>query len=191
MTSDNLTQILAQAQQGDTEALEHLIPLVYDELKTLAAAKLSREKPGQTIQATALVHEVYLRLLGVNSEQPWKSRRYFFAAAAESMRRILIDAARRKQSRRGGGEFKRIDTAHLDDLSPSRESPQDQLLELDAALERLEKQSPRKAELVKLRFFGGLTIEQAAAALEIAPSTAIADWAYARGWLKLEISKKS
>jgi len=161
------------------------IGAVYDELRKLAAQRLQQEKPGQTLQATALVHEAYLRLLGGEDEPQWNSRGHFFAAAAEAMRRILIEAARHKRSRKAGGEFDRITiqgSEFADDGQP------DDLLGLDEALQKLEQQSPRKAEVVKLRYFAGLTIPQTAEVLGIAPSTAIADWSYAKGWLKLEIS---
>ena len=185
---NNVTQILSQIEQGDPAASEKLLPLVYQELRKLAAAKLAHEKPGQTLQATALVHDAYLRLVGNKEARQWNSRGHFFAAAAEAMRRILIEQARRKKTQRAGGDFDRISLAEneLVDCGPS-----DDLLALDEALSKLEQQHPRKAALVKLRFFGGLTIEEAASALDMAPSTAIADWAYAKGWLKLEISRDS
>ena len=183
---NNLSQILSRIENGDPAASDKLLPLVYQELRNLAAAKLAHERPGQTLQATALVHDAYLRLIGNEGEQQWNSRGHFFAAAAEAMRRILIEQARRKRSQKAGGDFDRISLSEnaLVDCGPS-----DDLLALDEALTKLEQQNPRKAELVKLRYFGGLTIEEAAKALKIAPSTAIADWAYAKGWLKLEISK--
>ncbi|MGY8771214.1 MAG: ECF-type sigma factor [Pirellulales bacterium] len=182
----DITIILNQIEQGDANAAEEFLPLVYAELRKLASIKLAQEKPGQTLQATALVHEAYLRMTGGDNEGEWNSRGHFFAAAAESMRRILIDQARRKKSEKAGGKFQRISISQIDNLALDES---DDLLALDEALCKLEEASPRKAELVKLRFFGGLTIEQAALALDIAPSTAIADWAYAKGWLKLEISK--
>ena len=181
-----VTQILSQIKQGDSNAAEQLLPLLYDELRRLAAAKLASEKPGQSLQATALVHEAYLRLLGGDNEPQWSSRGHFFGAAAEAMRRILIESARRKKSLRAGGEFDRI-SIHESEFAADGQS--DDLLALDEALQKLEAQSPRKAQVVKLRYFAGLTIPQTAEALDIAPSTAISDWSYAKGWLKLEVSK--
>lgn len=180
------TRILSQIKQGDSSAAEQLLPLLYDELRQLATAKLANEKPGQTLQATALVHEAYLRLLGGENEPQWNSRGHFFGAAAEAMRRILIESARRKKSLQAGGEFDRI-SIHESEFAADGQS--DDLLALDEALQKLETQSPRKAQVVKLRYFAGLTIQQTAEALDIAPSTAIADWSYAKGWLKLELSK--
>ncbi|MBI1246720.1 sigma-70 family RNA polymerase sigma factor [bacterium] len=182
----DLTQILSRIDDGDPNAAEQLLPLVYEELRTLAAARLSRENPGQTLQATALVHDAYLRLVGGEHAQHWNSRGHFFAAAAESMRRILIEAARRKKSQKAGGDFQRI---VLTNDEPEEDRQTEDLLALDEALQKLEAQSPRKAQVVKLRYFAGLTIPQTAEALGIAPSTVISDWSYARGWLKLEISK--
>ena len=182
----SVTQILQQIEQGVSSAAEHLLPLVYDELRRLASAKLAQEKPGQTLQATALVHDAYLRLMGRDDNQKWNSRGHFFGAAAEAMRRILIEQARRKKSRKAGGELDRI-SIREGELADS-EKPET-VLALDEALTKFEHLHPRKAALVKLRYFGGLTIEQAAEALDVAQSTAIADWSYAKGWLKLEISK--
>ena len=182
----DVTQILSQIEGGDPSAADQLLPLVYDELRKLAAAKLAHEKPGQTLQATALVHDAYLRLVGRDDNQKWISRGHFFGAAAEAMRRILIEQARRKKSQKAGGELDRISYCEGELADP--ETPET-LLALDDALTKLEALHPRKAALVKLRYFGGLTIEQAAKALDVAPSTAIADWSYAKGWLKLEISK--
>src|SRR6201997_1561312 len=162
----DVTQILAAIEQGDPHAPEQLLPLVYDELRQLAAEKLAHEQPGQTLQATALVHEAYLRLVGRKQIQDWDGRRHFFAAAAEAMRRILIDRARHKQTRKAGGGRRRLD---LDDIEPAlvEEENGDRLLALDEALRQLEAEDSRKAELVKLRFFAGLTTEQAAAALGV------------------------
>lgn len=181
-----ITQILSAVEQGDPTASKKLLPLVYQELRRLAAAKLAREKSGQTLQATALVHDAYLRLIGSNEDQKWNSRGHFFAAAAEAMRRILIEQARRKKSLKAGGGFERIAIPESELASPDRA---DDILVLDEALTKFEELHPRQAKVVKLRYFGGLTIEQTATALEIAQSTAIADWAYAKGWLKLEVSK--
>jgi RNA polymerase sigma factor (TIGR02999 family) len=185
----DVTLILAAIEQGDPHAPEQLLPLVYDELRQLAAAKLANEKPGQTLQATALVHEAYLRLLGGEQTPDWDGRRHFFAAAAEAMRRILIDRARHKQTCKAGAGRRRLD---LDDIEPAPvEYDDDRLLALDEALGQLEAEDPRKAELVKLRFFAGLTAEQAAAALGVSTSTAEKDWAYARSWLRVAIDRMS
>src|ERR1700733_6500934 len=185
----DVTQILNAIEQGDPHAGEQLLPLVYDELRKLAAQRLAQETPGQTLQATALVHEAYLRLLGGEPNQDWDGRRHFFAAAAEAMRRILIDRVRHKQTRKAGGGRRRLD---LDDIEPALEEENgDRLLDLDEALRQLEVEDPRKAELVKLRFFAGLTAEQAAAALGVSISTAEKDWAYARSWLRVAIDRSS
>ena len=180
----DVTQILAAVEVGDLHAAEELFPLVYEELRKLAAAQMAREKPGQTLQATSLVHEAYLRLVGGEPHMHWNGRGHFFAAAAEAMRRILVEVARRKQSLKGGGGRRRED---LDLAAPAVEGPDIDLLALDEALVKLERRDPRKAQLVKLRFFAGLTVEEAARALGIATSTADEDWAYARSWLRLEI----
>ena len=182
----DVTQILAQIELGDAAAADQLLPLVYDELRRLAAARLQHEKPGQTLQATALVHEAYVRLVDQTTSQQWDSRGHFFAAAAEAMRRILVDQARRKKSLRRGGDRKRIS---LSVAEPESSSAEVDLLGLDEALKQLETSHPRKAQLVKLRYFAGLTIKQAATALQIATSTADSDWVYAKGWLRLELEK--
>jgi RNA polymerase sigma factor (TIGR02999 family) len=185
----DVTQILSAIEQDDPHAAEKLLPLVYDELRQLAAQRLAQEKPGLTLQATALVHEAYLRLVGADPEKPWEGRGHFFAAAAEAMRRILIDQARHKQTHKAGGGFRRLD---LDVMEPALdERSDDRLLELDEALRQLEAEAPRKAELVKLRFFAGLTAEQAAAALGVSISTVEKDWAYARSWLRVAIERNS
>jgi RNA polymerase sigma factor (TIGR02999 family) len=163
------------------------LPLVYEELRTLASRKLAQEKPGQTLQATALVHEAYLRLVGADAKQPWDSRGHFFAAAAEAMRRILIECARHKASAKAGGHLDRVALA---DIAVPMDSSWNEVLDLHNALEKLEQKDSRKAALVKLRFFAGLTNEQAALALGISTSTADNDWAYARSWLRLEIGGK-
>jgi RNA polymerase sigma factor (TIGR02999 family) len=181
---NEVTGILHAIEQGDPHAPDQLLPLVYDELRKLAASKLAREKPGQTLQATALVHEAYLRLVNVEEAQHWKSRGHFFSAAAEAMRRILVENARHKRSLKAGGNCVRLE---LDDIEPTTPVRDDDLLALNEALEKLGRQDPRKAELVKLRFFAGLTIEQAARVLDISSSTADNDWAYARCWLRLEV----
>jgi RNA polymerase sigma factor (TIGR02999 family) len=175
-----VTRILSAIESGDRHAAEQLLPLVYDELRALAAAKLSVEKPGQTLQATALVHEAYLRLVGDTTAQSWDSRRHFFAAAAEAMRRILVESARRKRSVKHGGQRARID---LDQAPIVGDEPRHDLLELDDVLNQLAGADPNAAELVKLRFFAGLTGDQAAEVLGISPRSADLLWAYARAWL--------
>ena len=183
----DVTQILSAIEQDPNRA-EELLPLVYAELRRLAAAKLANEKPGQTLQATALVHEAYMRLVGAapNALENWDSRGHFFAAAAEAMRRILVDQARRKQTEKGGGNHQRVS---LTSVEPAEAEQTLDLIALDEALNKLETIDARKARVVKLRYFGGLTIEQAARSLGIAASTADADWAYAKGWLKLELQE--
>src|SRR5437762_4956567 len=184
----DVTQILSQIEQGDPHAAEQLLPLVYNELRRLAAAKLAQEKPGQTLQATALVHDAYLRLVDVEKAQHWNSRSHFFAAAAEAMRRILIENARRKRGPQAGGCHVRVE---LPDLAAEFYSPDLDLLALSEALDRLQIKDARAAELVKLRFFAGLTRHQAAEALGVSVATADNDWAYAKGWLKAEIAGRS
>ena len=181
----DVTQILAKIESGDQQASKELLPLVYDELRKLAAYRMSAERPDNTLQATALVHEAYLRLVGKDDAQQWNSRGHFFSAAAEAMRRILIDRARHKETVRSGGSAQRVP---LDEVEPAWESSGVDLLALNEALLQLERDDPRKAELVKLRFFAGLSVREAAKALGIAPSTAIADWAYAKGWLRLQMA---
>ena len=185
-----ITQILTAIEQGDPHAAEQLLPLVYDELRKLAAQKLAHEKPGQTLDATALVHEAYLRLIGdqpaAQARDQWNSRGHFFAAAAEAMRRILINRARDKKSLKRGGGWKRID---LDRLAVAADASDDDLLALDEALERLAQENKPCAELVKLRFFAGLTLDEAAASLGLARRTADRFWSYARAWLFEALSK--
>ena len=181
----DVTHILSAIEQGDPHAAEQLLPLVYEELRQLAAHKLAQEAPGQTLQATALVHEAYLRLVDVEKAQRWDSRGHFFAAAAEAMRRVLIDNARRRHSQRRGGEAERRSLEGLEAAVPASEA---ELLAVDEALERLQKADPTKAELVKLRYFGGLTIPEAAQALGISITTANRYWAYARAWLHEELA---
>src|SRR5262245_18174361 len=181
----DVTRLIDAAAAGDPQAAADLLPHVYDDLRKLAAARRAEEKPGQTLQATALVHEAYLRLVGGGPARDWNGRGHFFATAAEAMRRILVEVARRKQSLKGGGGRRRED---LDRAAPAVGGPDLDLLALDEALARLEQRDPRKAQLVKLRFFAGLTVEQAARALGIATSTADEDWAYARSWLRLAIA---
>lgn len=182
-----VTQILAAIEKGELQGLDELFPLVYQELRRLAAQRLKRELPGQTLQATALVHEAYLRLVG-SENQSWSNRRHFFCAAAEAMRRILIENARRKKSLRRGGELKRID---FDEsiLVKDNVTNEDNLIALDEALEKLSGKDKVKADLVKLRYFAGLSGEQAAEVLGISSSTADRYWAYARSWLRLEIEE--
>jgi RNA polymerase sigma factor (TIGR02999 family) len=175
-----VTRILSALEQGDPAAAGRLLPLVYDELRQLAAHKLAHEKPGQTLSATALVHEAYLRLVGSGEESRWNSRGHFFAAAAEAMRRILINRARDKMRDKRGGAWKRIDLAQL---TVADQANDEELLALDDCLERLAQEDPISAELVKLRFFVGLTQEEAAAALGLPRRTADRTWAYARAWL--------
>jgi RNA polymerase sigma factor (TIGR02999 family) len=181
-----LTSILCAIDNGDPQAAAQLLPLVYDELRQLAAAKLAQEKPGQTLQATALVHEAYLRLVDVAQAQSWNSRGHFFAAAAEAMRRILIERARRKGRVRHGGELKRMELLDAEVAAPSDD---DQLLDLDDALTRLAAVRPQAAELVKLRFFAGLTLEEIAPLLDLSPRTARRLWAFARAWLRRDIER--
>lgn len=184
----DVTQILAAIEQGDPRAVEKLLPLVYDELRTLAAQRLAHEKPGQTLQATALVHDVYLRLVDVEKTQCWNSRGHFFAAAAEAMRRILVEKARRKQRLCHGGGFQKL---ALEDNEPSISTSvdADDLLALNEALDHLEATFPRRAQLVKLRYFAGFQLPEVAQMLGISQSTAEADWTYAKAWLKREMEK--
>ncbi len=176
-----LTQILSQIERGDQQAGEKLLPLVYGELRRLAAQRLSRESPGQTLQATALVHEAYVRLVDAEHQQKWDSRGHFFAAAAEAMRRILIDNARRKKSEKHGGELNRVELQEGDAIGGS--CAFEDLLALDEALTSLAEQAPEKAKLVQLRYFAGLSLDEAAAALGISRATASRYWTYARAWL--------
>jgi RNA polymerase sigma factor (TIGR02999 family) len=180
MVMNDVTQILSRIETGDPTASEQLLPLVYDELRKLAASRLAHEKPGQTLQATALVHDAYLRLVDGESSQHWNSRGHFFAAAAEAMRRILVENARRKKRIKHGGNRPRLD---LDEACLVADGPSDDLLALNEALESLAIESPAKADLVKLRFFAGLTIEETAAAMDISLATAKRYWTYSRAWL--------
>jgi RNA polymerase sigma factor (TIGR02999 family) len=179
-----VTRILSVIEQGDPSAAERLLPLVYDELRKLAAQKLARETPGQTLQPTALVHEAYLRLVGEAEEQHWDSRGHFFAAAAEAMRRILVEIARQKASLKRGGDRDRRDV--VDSLLAAPE-PREDLVALDAALTKLAETDKQAAELVQLRYFAGLPIREIAEILGIAPRTADRLWAFARAWLHQEI----
>ncbi len=182
----DVTRILSAIDQGDRQAAGQLLPLVYEELRQLAAARLAQERPGQTLEATALVHEAYLRLVGAAGSATWESRRHFFAAAAEAMRRILIDRARDKGRLKRGGGWKRL---QLDWIELPAEETSDGLLEVDTALEKLAHEDPLAAELVKLRFFAGLTLDDAARALDMAPRTADRYWAFARSWLYEELRR--
>jgi RNA polymerase sigma factor (TIGR02999 family) len=177
------TRILAALDAGDPSAVDQLLMVVYDELRTIAAHKLALEKPGQTLQATALVHEAYLRVLGPdNGQNHWQSRRHFFAAAAEAMRRILIDQARKKNSDKRGGALKRVPLDEVD-IPVVTAQPAEDLLALDEALQQLEAADPIKAQLVKLRYFTGASLEETAQMLDISPATAKRYWVYARSWL--------
>jgi len=182
-----VTRVLSEIEQGDPSAAEQLLPLVYDELRKLAAQKMAQEAPGQTLQATALVHEAYLRLVDVEKAQHWESRRHFFSAAAEAMRRVLVENARRKGRQKRGGQLNRFEL-HEADLVVTAAS--DEVLAVDNALAELANESPQKAELVKLRFFAGLTLEDAAEAMGISRTTASRYWAYARAWLYERIRER-
>jgi RNA polymerase sigma factor (TIGR02999 family) len=179
-----VTQILNAIEQGDPHAAEQLLPLVYDELRKLAARKLAGEAPGQTLQATALVHEAYLRLVGAEKSQSWDNRGHFFAAAAEAMRRILIDNARRKGSLKHGGARERVSLESVDLVSLA--SP-DELLAIDDALAKLASEDPDAAQLVKLRYFVGLSVEEAAGMMGLSRTSAYERWTYARAWLHYEL----
>jgi RNA polymerase sigma factor (TIGR02999 family) len=184
----DVTRILSAIAQGEPRAAEQLLPLVYDELRKLAAQKLAREVPGQTLQATALVHEAYLRLVGADPQQPWDGRGHFFAAAAEAMRRILVEQARRKGRIRYGGGRQRAD---LPDAEVAAPSDDEQVLLLDEALTRLAAARPQAAELVQLRFFSGLTVEEAAPLLDLSPRTARRLWVFARAWLRRDMERSA
>jgi RNA polymerase sigma factor (TIGR02999 family) len=181
---NDVTRILTAIDQGDPRAAEQLLPLVYDELRRLAAQRLTQEKPGQTLQATALVHEAYVRLVKAEEAQHWNSRGHFFGAAAEAMRRILVENARRRNALRRGGDRQRQD---LELIEPAETPPNDDHLALDSALDKLAEKDHAKAELVKLRYYAGLTIEQTAEVLGISVATANRWWNYARAWLHREI----
>ena len=183
-----VTQILSAIEQGEPTAAEKLLPLVYDELRKLAAARLADEKPGQTLQPTALVHEAYLRLVDGAKAQDWNGRGHFFAAAAEAIRRILIENARRKGRLRRGGHVRKESMDGIEPAAAPATDPVD-LLALSDALDRLATTFPRRAELVKLRYFAGMTVPEVARHLRISQSTAEADWTYAKAWLKREMGK--
>ena len=180
----DVTRILGLIEQGETQAAEQLLPLVYDELRKLAALRLAQEKPGQTLQGTALVHEAYLRLVGDGAEPQWNSRGHFFAAAAEAMRRILIEQARRKGRGKHGGECQRVD---FDAAVCLTSAPAPDLLALDEVLARFEAIDPQAAQVVKLRYFAGLTMPEVAQALDISQRQAERDWTYAKTWLHREL----
>jgi RNA polymerase sigma factor (TIGR02999 family) len=180
----DVTRILSAIESGNPQAASDLLPLVYDELRRLAAQALARERPGQTLQATALVHEVYLRLVGEADAQRWRSRGHFFAAAAEAMRRILVENARRKKRVRHGGEFRRVE---LDDAEMPASISDDDLLAIDESLDRLAAEEPAAAELIKLRFFAGFSLSEAAEMMGISRTTAYEQWAYARAWLRCDV----
>ncbi len=175
----DVTRILNAIEQGNSQAIDELLPLVYEELRLFAAQRLSQEPPGQTLQATALVHEAYIRLVGAECRS-WNSRNHFFMAAAEAMRRILIESARRKKSLKRGGDHRRVD---YEDAAAVAQKSSDELIALDEALVKLAAEDPTKADLVKLRYFGGLSIDQAAEVLGISRATAIRHWSFARAWL--------
>lgn len=181
----DVTRILTAIEKGDARAADELLPLVYQELRRLASQKMSHEPPGQTLQATALVHEAYIRLVG-SDDRDWRGKTHFFAAAAEAMRQILIDNARRKQRYKHGADHHRV---NLDDSEIAIEGPSTDLIALDEALTKLAESEPSVAELVKMRYFGGLTIEQAATILGVSRRTADRYWAYARAWLYQQITK--
>jgi len=179
-----VTQILSQIEQGDRDAVEKLLPLVYDELRNLAAARLAHEKPGQTLQATALVHEAYLRLVEVDRVQHWDSRGHFFAAAAVAIQRILVEEARRKKRLKRGGERQRV---ALDEVQLPSDIPSEQLLALDEAIFKLELEDPLKARVVQLRFFAGMNHEEVGLVLAVSAVTARRHWRYARAWLRRQM----
>ena len=181
----DVTRILSRIEHGDSSASEQLLPLVYEELRKLAAAKMAQEKPGQTLQATSLVHEAYIKLVRSANDQHWDSRGHFFAAAAEAMRRILVDQARRKRGPKAGGRHNRIAWS---DVAPEVAGPNLDLLALDEALNKLHDIDARAAKLVKLRFFAGLNRQEAAEMLGVSIATADNDWAYAKAWLQTELS---
>jgi RNA polymerase sigma factor (TIGR02999 family) len=182
---NEVTRVLSAIERGDPRAAEQLLPLVYDELRKLAAARMAEEAPGNTLNATALVHEAYLRLVGAGDAVRWDSRGHFFAAAAEAMRRILVEAARRKRRQKHGGGRARID---LDAARPAAPDPRDDLVALDAALTKLAAEDLQAAKLVELRHFTGLSVAEAAQALAISPRTADRVWAFARAWLHRELT---
>jgi RNA polymerase sigma factor (TIGR02999 family) len=180
----DVTHILSAIERGDPGAAGQLLPLVYDELRKLAAQRLAQEKPGQTLQATALVHEAYLRLIGPDDHQAWSGRGHFFAAAAEAMRRILVENARRKKRLKRGGDHQRVD---LDEVAEATDRADDRILAVHEALDRLNSEDPQAAQLVKLRFFAGMSVTEAAEVLGISRASAYEQWAYARAWLRCAV----
>jgi RNA polymerase sigma factor (TIGR02999 family) len=185
---DALTQVLSAIERGDPHAAEQLLPLVYDELRRLAAQKMAQEKPGQTLQATALVHEAYLRLLKHEKAEHWNSRGHFFAAAAEAMRRILVENARRKHAEKGGGGRRRVDFRRAEQVAAA---PPDDVLALDEALEQLTRHDVNAGQLVKLRYFAGLSVEQAAEVLGLSRAQAYRLYTFARAWLRVQAGQDS
>jgi RNA polymerase sigma factor (TIGR02999 family) len=185
---NDVTRILSAIERGDPREAEKLLPLVYEDLRELAARRLSQENPGQTLEATALVHEAYLRLVGTDNPPRWDSRAHFFAAAAEAMRRILVEKARRRKSTKHGGRLSRVD---LEAASSLAEEPGEDLVALDEALNKLAAEDPAKAELVKLRFFAGLTMPEIGRAMNISLATAERYWTYARTWLYAELKDQA
>ncbi|MCR9293280.1 MAG: ECF-type sigma factor [bacterium] len=181
----DVTHILSKIESGDAQAANELLPLVYEELRRLAAGKMASENPGQTLQATALVHDAYIRLVDKEAVQHWNSRGHFFAAAAEAMRRILIEQARKKRGPKAGGELNRVSLSHAD---PEISDKHFDIIALSDALEELESQDARAAKVVKLRFFAGLTISEVASALGVSPATIKTDWVYAKNWLRAALS---
>ena len=184
----DVTQILSRIEAGDPSATDELLPLLYDELRRLAAQRLAQEKPGQTLEATALVHEAYLRLVGGPNAQYWNSRGHFFAAAAEAMRRILVENARRKKSVKAGGAMKRVDFQNMPSIF---DTTPDDLLALDEALSKLERDDPQAAAVAKLRLFSGLNVDECASHLGVHRATAFRHWAYARAFLQLELPEST
>ena len=182
-----VTRVLSAIEQGEPHAAAQLLPLVYDELRKLAAEMLAQERPGQTLQATALVHEAYLRLVDVDKVQRWDSRGHFFAAAAEAMRRILIEQARRKMAEKRGGQLQRIAFEHAEAVASA---PPEELLALDDALEQLKQSDPVAGNLVQLRYYAGLSVEQAAKALGVSVATGYRHWTFARAWLHGQLSRR-
>ena len=182
----DVTRVLAAMEAGDSAASEKLLPLVYDELRKLAAAKLSRDKPGQTLQATALVHEAYVRLVR-SSDRHWDGQGHFFAAAAEAMRRILVEQARRKSRLKHGGDLARVD---LPEIAAPQEDSADRMVAVDEALDRLAQEDPVAAEVVKLHYFAGLTLEEVGGVLGMSRATAYRQWSYARSWLKTDVESQ-
>ena len=183
----DVTQILGQIEDGDGQAAEKLLPLVYDELRRLAAAKMAQEKPGQTLQATALVHEAYIRLVDMEKAQHWDSRGHFFSAAAEAMRRLLVESARRKKSQKHGGDWQQVELSERDFVTGG--TP-DQVVALDEALDQLEREEPDATRLVKLVTFGGFSVEEAGRLLGMSRTNAYRYWAYARAWVKTHIASE-